>query len=221
MAESLMDDVVPRPGHGADRSRAVARAIERDISLGELGPGAWLKQVDLEERYGATRIEVRQALDRLAEKGLVKHLARRGYRVEEFDAERLRQIMEVRAVLEVAAAELVIHRHDETTLAAMQEAAERCRVAILHGTAEEHESANLDFHRAMLAPCPNRELVELLFDLRGRAPVSVTRRRNTMAVMQCATEHHFEMIRLIRARDLPALRRLMREHNLSPDAPGG
>jgi len=216
-----MGETTTRPGKGAERARDLARAIEHDIGMGSLGAGAWLKQVDLEERYGATRIEVRQALDRLAEKGLVKHLARRGYRVEDFDAERLRQIMEVRAVLEVAAAELVIARHDEATFAAMQEAAERCRKAMMDGTAEEHEIGNRDFHRAMLAPCPNRELVALLFDLRGRAPVAVTRRRNTVAVIQQATEHHFEMIRLIRARDLPALKALMRRHNLSPDAPGG
>jgi hypothetical protein len=57
--------------------------------------------------------------------------------------------------------------------------------------------------------------------VRGRAPVAVTRCRNTVAVLQRATEHHFEMIRLIRARDLPSLNTLMRVHNLSPGAPVG
>lgn len=216
-----MNEIAPRPALGSERSRAVARAIEHDIGIGALGAGAWLKQIDLERRYGASRIEIRQALDRLAEKGLVRHLSNRGYRVEDFDAERLRQVMEVRAVLEVAAAAMVIDRHDEASLAAMQDAAERNREALLHGTVEQHESTNLEFHRLMLAPCPNRELVALLFDLRGRVPVAITRQRNTLAVLQQATEHHFEIVRLIRAGDLPGLQRLMRLHNLSPAAPSG
>jgi DNA-binding GntR family transcriptional regulator len=215
-----MHELAMRPGLGSERARAVARAIERDISRGELGPGAWLKQVDLERRYDATRIEVRQALDRLAEKGLVKHLARRGYCVEDFDPERLAQIMEIRAVLEVAAAELVIARLDEESLATMQAEAVRFRDSLSDGTVEEAEDANLAFHRTMLAPCPNQELVALLFDLRGRVPVAVTRRRNSAAVLHRSAEQHFEIIRLIRAGDLPALKRLMREHNLSRAAPG-
>ena len=208
-----------RPGRGADRARDLAQRMERDISLGDLGAGAWLKQVDLEQRYGATRMEIRQALDRLVEKGLVKQLPRRGYRVEDFDPDRLAQVMEIRAILEVAAAEQVIARLDEASLAAMQVQAERCQAATQDGTVEEHEQANHAFHRIMLAPCPNRELVALLFDLRGRVPVAVTRRRNSLALIQRANAQHFEIIRLIRAGDLPALQRLMREHNLSPPPP--
>jgi DNA-binding GntR family transcriptional regulator len=215
-----MEKAAPRPGLGAERARAVARAMETDIGRGELGPGAWLKQVDLEQRYGATRMEVRQALDRLVEKGLVKHLANRGYRVEDFDPERLAQIMQIRAILEAAAAALVIDRLDEASLAEMERQAALFRDAVDEGTAAEQEQANLAFHRAMLAPCPNRELVDLLFDLRGRVPVAVTRRRHSQALLQRGAQHHFEIVRLIRARDLPALQALMRVHNLSPDAPG-
>src|SRR5690349_7114047 len=89
-----------RPGTGPDRARAIGKRIEHDISVGEFTPGTWLKQVDLEARYQATRMEVRQALDLLAERGLVRHLARRGYQVEAFDADRIQQIVELRAILE-------------------------------------------------------------------------------------------------------------------------
>ena len=58
-------------------------------------------------------------------------------------------------------------------------------------------------------------------DLRGRVPVAVTRRRNSLALIQRANAQHFEIIRLVRARDLPALQALMRAHNLSPPAAPG
>ena len=40
--------------------------IAHDIQSGIFGPGAWLKQIDLQERYDAKRLDVRRALDQLA-----------------------------------------------------------------------------------------------------------------------------------------------------------
>jgi DNA-binding GntR family transcriptional regulator len=201
------------------RTRDLTRLLEQDIHLGRLGPGSWLRQIDLEAAYGATRLDIRQALDRLVEKRLVRHIARRGYQVEDFDPARVAQVMETRAVLEVAAAALVIDKLDESALATMQRHAEAFATALESGTVEDQEAANIAFHTAMLAPCPNREMVELLFDLRARVPSAVIRRRNTMDLLRRGADHHFAIIRLIRSRDLPALQQVMREHNLSPGAP--
>ncbi|WP_203072842.1 GntR family transcriptional regulator [Falsiroseomonas ponticola] len=201
------------------RTRDLTRLLEQDIHLGRLGPGSWLRQIDLEAAYGATRLDIRQALDRLVEKRLVRHIARRGYQVEDFDPARVAQVMETRAVLEVAAAALVIDKLDESALATMQRHAEAFATALESGTVEDQEAANIAFHTTMLAPCPNREMVELLFDLRARVPSAVIRRRNTMDLLRRGADHHFAIIRLIRTRDLPALQQVMREHNLSPGAP--
>ena len=201
------------------RTRDLVRLLETDIHLGRLGAGSWLRQIDLEAAYNATRLDIRQALDRLVEKRLVRHIARRGYQVEDFDPARVAQVMETRAVLEVAAAALVIDRLDDTALATMQRHAEAFATALEAGTVEDQESANIAFHTAMLAPCPNREMVDLLFDLRARVPAAVIRRRNTMDLLRRGADHHFAIIRLIRASDLPALQQVMREHNLSPGAP--
>src|ERR671910_194029 len=86
----------------------VARLIEQEIGVGNLAPGSWLKQVDLQHRYGCTRFDVRQALDDLVTKGLVRNVANRGYHVSEIDAQRVKNLLRIRAVLEVEAAEDVM-----------------------------------------------------------------------------------------------------------------
>ena len=48
--------------------------IAHDIQAGVFGPGAWLKQIDLQERYDAKRLDVRRALDQLAAKRLIAHI---------------------------------------------------------------------------------------------------------------------------------------------------
>ncbi len=83
--------------------------IEEDINLGTLATGTWLKQADLEKSYQCARIDLREALDRLSEKNLVRLESNSGYRVIEIDERRLSEILRVRAILEVAAAEEIRH----------------------------------------------------------------------------------------------------------------
>jgi len=202
-------------GRAAGPEPLVAR-IAQDISFGRLPPGSWLKQIDLEARYGAKRLDIRQALDLLVERGLVCHVERRGYRVEEFAPERVQEIMAIRAALEAEAAGQVVERIDEASLAVMHEAALAFQSALEDGTAEEQDAANRRFHAAMLASCPNREIVRLLFALRDRVPAWIIRQRNTQALLRLSAAQHFEIIALIRQRDGAALQALMRRHNLTP-----
>ena len=45
------------------RSDEVADVIAKDIRSGVLGTGTWLKQVDVETRYRASRADIRRALE--------------------------------------------------------------------------------------------------------------------------------------------------------------
>jgi len=219
-----MDQAISDAAHAApvERLRAgeLAVRLEQDINSGVLVMGAWLKQVDLEAQYNCTRIDLRQALDRLVEKGLVCQIANRGYRVQEIDAARMAEIRQVRAILEIAAAEQVMAAIDEAGLAALQEAAARFEDTVLHGTVVAQEAANALFHTRMLEHCPNRELVGLIFDLRRRIPLAATRQHNTGMLLRRAAQDHFAIIELLRSQDLPALSVLMRQHVIADLAPG-
>jgi DNA-binding GntR family transcriptional regulator len=199
---------------GASRVRELAQTMERDIHLGRLSAGLWLKQVDLEEKYGASRFDIRHALDRLEEKGLVKLETNRGYRVEEFNVERFRNLESIRAILEVAAAEHVLTHIDSAGIDRMEKEARRFSETVSSGTSVEQEEANRDFHAAMLAYCPNKELVAMIFDLRNRIPVAFAREKNTAAILANSDRTHFEIIECLRKRDKPGLVAAVRRHVL-------
>lgn len=190
----------------------IAARIEQEINLGRLGAGAWLKQIDLERQFNCTRIDLRQALDRLVEKGAVCRVANRGYRVEEHDPRRMDEIRRVRAILEVAAAEDYVGRIDAASLPELEALARRFADAVDNGTVEQQEAANHDFHACLLRHCDNRELVALIFELRTRVPVAVTRARNTRALLLRTARDHFELIALLRAGDLAGFATLLRRH---------
>ena len=78
--------------------------IAHDIQSGVYGAGAWLKQIDLQERYDCTRLEVRRALDQLTAKRLIAHIPNRGYHVYAMDPDVHGQIRDIRILLETGAA---------------------------------------------------------------------------------------------------------------------
>src|SRR5438445_11521018 len=103
----------------------VVERIARDIQSGALAPGMWLKQIDLEQRYGCTRIEIRRALDRLAQRRLVEHIHNRGYHVFEPDGSETTNILEIRCILETAAADSIVGNADAASVKRLAELARR------------------------------------------------------------------------------------------------
>lgn len=215
---SMSADDMPKPvsgGSSAGRARQLATLIEKDISTGRLSAGSWLKQVDLEAQYGASRLDIRQALDRLEEKGFVKLETNRGYRVEEFDRERFRNVVSIRAILEVAAAEEVMEHIDADGLFRLDHHAHLFAEAVVSGTVVDQEETNRAFHAVMLEFCPNRDLVAMIFDLRSRVPVTLTREKNTATLLARTVQDHHDIVERLRQRDRPGLTAVIRQHVLA------
>jgi DNA-binding GntR family transcriptional regulator len=201
-------------GGAVHRTSDLAARIEADINVGLLGTGAWLKQIDLEGRYGCTRIDLRQALDRLAAKGLVRLVTNRGYRVAEMEPRRLFEILELRSLVETEATAQVLGRVPPEALDGLEPLAAAFAAAVAKGTVAEQEDANRAFHVALLQHCPNREMVEAVFELRSRVPAAVTRQKNTQMILERTARDHFEIIGCLRRGDAAGLRAVMHSHIL-------
>lgn len=191
---------------------SLADKIQADIFYGRLAPGMWLKQIELERHYECTRLALRQALDAVSSKGMLRHEPNRGYHVEFFDEERVVANAEARAVLEIASAEMVLDHVSPAFLRELTRLAGRHSELVETGTLLEHEQANRAFHQALHAPCRNRVIGELIFDLRNRVPLAITRATNTPMHLRARTAEHFELIDALRTRDVPALREIFWRH---------
>jgi DNA-binding GntR family transcriptional regulator len=210
-----MSDVGLKSGETAvedEATRDVTDLILQDILGGLLPPGTWLKQIDLEKRYGCTRPEVRRALDRLAQKRLVEHVPNRGYHVYEPDGRRAAEVSDIRVILETAIAGEIVQNASPDSIRKLRVLAKRFDEMIFLGTMLELYEANLAFHRELLMLGANKELVDLITEIRQRtssAPVSQWRTR--ARVEQSGREHHL-MIDAIEAGDVEELKRLTIRH---------
>lgn len=97
--------------NGADRKTAqdlVLASMREAILSGALPPGTRLRQEKLAERFGTSRIPVREALRALEYEGLVSSSPYRGFTVTELDADDIEEVYDLRIVLESHAVRLAV-----------------------------------------------------------------------------------------------------------------
>lgn len=190
----------------------LTQAIATDIQTGQLPPGTWLKQVDLQNRYDCNRLDVRRALDNLVMKRFVQHEPHRGYYVFRLAEPRASEQRKVRIILETAAAETVAVRAQETDITALTELAEAFAERLRHGTLLEQYEANNAFHKRLYGLCGNHELESLILEYRGRGPAAPLTQWKSFARQEKSAQEHLEMIEAIRRRDPAALKEVITRH---------
>lgn len=96
---------------GSDRRTAqdlVLASMREAILSGALPPGARLRQEKLADRFGTSRIPVREALRALEYEGLVRSSPYRGFTVTELDADDIEEVYDLRILLEGHAVRLAV-----------------------------------------------------------------------------------------------------------------
>jgi DNA-binding GntR family transcriptional regulator len=124
--------------------------LRRAILSGELRPGGRVPQEDVAERMGISVAPVREALRVLEQEGQVTYLPRRGYFVTELRMEDLREIYELRRLLEDRAARRALPAIDDAGLLRIGSAAVECVTAAAAGDVAAELAANRRFHFAIL-----------------------------------------------------------------------
>lgn len=142
-------------------------ALRRAINAGELRPGARVGQDEFAARLGVSIAPVREALRTLEQEGQLRYRPRRGYFVTELALADLREIYELRALLEARAARHALHALDDAALERIERAATDCERAVQDGDVLAELAANRRFHLALLEPGGQPHtlrLIRLLWD---------------------------------------------------------
>ncbi len=195
-----------------DEQKELIKRIEDDLYLGRLAPGMWLKQIDLEQKYGSTRLALRTALDQIASRGLVEKIPNRGFYVPTFDADSLRLVRDARARIERSIAREITLNVTDDAFERLHERAEEFSGMVRSGTVEQQDKANLAFHAEMLKFSPNPVICDLIWTLRRRIPLTIQRQDNTPERLEASAQQHFTMIEALKSRDVEAFETLITKH---------
>lgn len=142
----------------------VADFIRDAIYRNELRPGEQLQQEELAAKFGISRIPVRDALRQLQGEGLVDLYPNRGAFVSNPGMEELREVFELRILLETYALRLAVPQFS-------QEQMEACTSLLVQlesiGNRADWSRVDQEFHAALYAPCGQGRTLGLIENLRG------------------------------------------------------
>jgi len=152
---------------------AAYQRIKADVVGGVLTPGQRLRIDDLREAYGTGASPLREALSRLAAEGIVVSIGQRGFRVPPVTIDELRDITNMRILLETEALRQSIEHGDEEWEVEVVASFHRLTKAETGDRPEfaEWEVRNKGFHDALLSACPSRWMLrfyETMYDQHRR-----------------------------------------------------
>lgn len=85
---------------GIDLPAQIAQELRKLINRGLLAPGLQLRQSELAEQFGISRVPVREALKLLAAENIIEHDPNRGFFVAPLSSDEARQLYRIRQLLE-------------------------------------------------------------------------------------------------------------------------
>lgn len=182
--------------------------IKRGILRGEIEEGSFLSEAEVMRKYGIGRTPFREACNRLHHERLLEVVPRRGYLVSEISFRSVRDIFEVRAILEGVIAELAAVRALPQEIDELERLARRTRsLARSKNNYEEVVNANTGFHLCLAGMTHNRELVRLITGILERTErLSYLEVRSSRAQRTDVQSLHGPIVDAIRRRNVSAAR---------------
>jgi len=144
---------------------AVAASLREMIINGELQAGERLVERDLAERFGISRIPMREAIQRLEREGLLDIFRNRGAVVRMLSASDVQEIYDMRVLLEGDAIYRSVKRLDDETLA---------RAELVHrllgesSVSRRQGELNREFHALLYSCCGNERQLKAIAELRSQ-----------------------------------------------------
>jgi len=193
------------PAKCGDTSKTlIYKEIRRSIIMGHRKPGERLDLDVLSKRYGTSVTPVRDALHMLGQEDLVTIKPRSGYFVTHVTLKQLRDLLELRKILEMAAIERAAVNITDEQLEQLQH---------LHAgyTGDDDESydrytdENRRFHYLIAQASGNRELADMLGHLHDR----MARFMVLCRVGKMLEVRHARLVEALRTHDVEVARQAM------------
>lgn len=190
----------------------VEASIEEAIVGGTFPEGASLTEADLAAALGVSRSPVRDALKRMAHKGLVESRGRRGFSVVRFSRDQIADFFGVREVLEGLAARLAAERIGDDDLGGLRGHLDRVEREIASRPDVGYPASEADFHWRIAFAARSPQLDAAMEPIQAR--LRLLRRRSGATrerTMQALSEHR-AILSAIERRDADEAEALMRAH---------
>jgi len=190
----------------------VERTLSSRIVAGEFAPGTVLTVPTLAGEFGVSATPVREAMLNLARRGFLSPLRNRGFEVTEVSPDELRELGEVRLMLEGPPMRELAGTLSDDVVERLLGLAEEIVRAGREGRFEDYLEADTTFHLTLLELTGNRQLVRLVRELRQQTRLVGLVNLADSDELEGSSLEHAELVRLLVAGDGAGAEALMRRH---------
>ena len=195
----------------------VLQQIRAKIVSGELHPGEQIRQHEMADELGVSRMPLREALNVLAEQGLLMHRANAGY----FVAKRApNELAQIRRILQLLENELFgsIEWPDQECLAELRGLNEQMRACANAEDWSPLVRLNREFHLAIFSLSPHKLILAEVGRLWALADLFIsTKMADSQARLRTVDEHEL-LIKCLASRERNKCIETMELHRLSTAA---
>ena len=198
----------------ADR---IYETLKTGIIKGEIRPGHRLFEVEVAKKFDASRTPVREAFRRLEQDSLAERVARGGIRVTQLDEQTVRDLFNLRVILETHAIELACDRITGEEIAILKQINVQACELLKSNTLVRDFALNMlfelnsAFHDIIYNATRSKFLIKLLVNIRA---VILSMRTISLRLDSLVEvwEDHGRIIGQMERRDKAAAIRLINEH---------
>lgn len=181
----------------------VQEAVMSDMLRGAIPPGTWVRQDELADRHGVSKIPAREALQRLAAIGLVRFETNRGAIVPELSADEACENYTLRQAIEMQLIEQALPRLSIVDLAE----AEFSLASPISVT-----ESNWHFHRALYQASGWQRGIAMVEILHAAVAPYVVLYTQDLGGAEVSDSEHHALLEACRAGDLLAARQQLHQH---------
>lgn len=190
----------------------IAATLRRAIVLGELTSGLHLEEPTLAEKFGVSRIPVREALTRLAHEGLIRLEPRRGAFVVGVTEADVHDVYELRRLIELHAIREAAQRIGAAGIAQLRVLTAEMENAVRIGNLQQIAAPDVSFHRQIVIHAGNRRLLAAWEPIAGLVATILTITDTTYRDMPRAVASHQSLVNALEQRDGETAARELAEH---------
>ena len=190
----------------------VFKKLRRAILLEELKAGERLTEIRLADRLGVSRTPIREAMRKLELEGLVGMVPRRGAVVAKISEKNLRDVLEIRRVLDMLCARLACERMSEEAKEKLNTACQDFEEAVKSGDLRDVAQKDVALHNIIIEATGNLTLQQMLDNLAEQMYRYRVKYLKDDSQYQTLSREHRAICKSIMSGDQETAVRLAKEH---------
>ena len=143
----------------------VVDVLTKEIVSGNLKPCQPLYERDLAERLGVSRTPIREALQVLASAGFIETKSRVGWSVSIPDVKSIREILELRMILETAGVETILNGNNEPLRESVSTLFDPFTLDNIDRDIEQYLKIDDQFHKSLIEATDNKRMIDMYANL--------------------------------------------------------